>query len=144
MEPDAPANPTMGGSHHTLQGRVIHPGLARGQALVSREPISMIGGIDPDTGRVVDPRHPLAGSDVSGRVLVFPTGKGSTVGSYVLYQLARNGHAPAALINERCEAIVAVGAIIAGIPAVDQVDIAQIATGDWVRIEEGGRVVVEA
>jgi len=126
-----------------LNGRIIHPGEARGRALVSSEPISFLGGVDAETGRVVDPRHPLSGCDVSGRVLVFPTGKGSTVGSYVLYQLARNGHAPAALINARCEAIVAVGAIISDIPAVDSVDITQIKTGDWVRVEEGGRIIVE-
>lgn len=127
-----------------LEGRVIHPGRAQGPALVSHEPISFLGEVDPETGLVVDPQHPLSGCDVGGCVLVFPTGKGSTVGSYVLYQLARNGHAPVALVNARCEAIVAVGAIIAGIPAIDQVDITQIASGDWVRIEEGGRIVVEA
>jgi predicted aconitase with swiveling domain len=125
-----------------LHGRVIQAGQAQGQALVSAEPVSFLGGVDPDTGLVVDPQHSLAGSCVRGRVLVFPMGKGSTVGSYVLYQLAYNGLAPAALINVRCEAIVAVGAIIAGIPAVDRVDITQIASGDWVRIEEGGRIVV--
>ena len=126
-----------------LQGRVIQPGAARGQALVTSQPLSFLGGVDPESGLIVDPRHELAGCDVSGRVLVFPTGQGSTVGSYVLYRLAQHGHAPAALVNARCEAIVAVGAIIAGIPAVDQIDITQIATGDWLRIEEGGRVVVE-
>ncbi len=127
-----------------LHGRTIHPGRSRGQALVTCEPISFLGGVDPDTGLVVDPRHPLAGCDVTGRVLVFPTGKGSTVGSYVLYQLAQGGHAPAAIVNARCEAIVATGAIISDIPVVDQVDIAQIHTGQWVSIEEGGRVVVDA
>ena len=125
-----------------FEGRVIHAGCAHGQALVSAEPLSLLGGIDPETGRVVDPRHPLAGQDVGGRVLIFPTGKGSTVGSYVLYQLARNGHAPAAIINARCEAIVAVGAIISRIPTVDEIDITKIANGAWVSIEEGGRVVV--
>ena len=127
-----------------LQGRVIHPGSVRARALVSHEPISLLGGIDPETGRVVDPRHPLVGSDVSGRVLVFPYGKGSTVGSYVLYQLARNGHAPAAIINARCEAIVAVGAIIAGVPVVDNIDITCIPAGARVRVQEGGKVVVAA
>lgn len=127
-----------------LWGRVIQPGRARGQALVSGEPISFLGGVDAETGCVVDPHHPLVGHCVGGRILVFPTGKGSTVGSYVLYQLARNGKAPAALVNARCEAIVAVGAIISGIPTVDQVDITQIATGDWVEIDEGGRIVVES
>jgi len=129
---------------HVLHGRTIQPGRARGEALVTREPLSFLGGVDPETGRIVDPRHPLAGSDITGRVLVFPTGKGSTVGSYVLYQLARSGHAPAAIVNARCEAIVATGAIIAGIPAVDQIDINALETGQWVSIEEGGRVVIDA
>jgi hypothetical protein len=127
-----------------LQGRVIQPGAASGSALVTDEPISFLGEVDPESGRVVDPRHPLAGCDVSGRVLVFPTGKGSTVGSYVLYQLARNGHAPAAIVNARCEAIVATGAIIAGIPTVDGVDTSQFSTGQRVSIEEGGRIVIDA
>nr|HPL30089.1 DUF126 domain-containing protein [Anaerolineae bacterium] len=83
------------------------------------------------------------GCDITGRVLVFPTGKGSTVGSYVLYQLAQGGHAPAAIINARCEAIVATGAIISGIPAVDHIDITQIQSGQWLSIEEGGRVILD-
>jgi len=66
---------------------------------------------------------------------VFPTGKGSTVGSYVLYRLAFKGLAPAAIINESSEAIVAVGAIISNIPMVDQIDIARIRTGDEVVID---------
>jgi predicted aconitase with swiveling domain len=127
-----------------LQGRVIHPGRAEGRALVSNEPISFLGEIEPETGLVVAPCHPLSGCDLTGRVLVFPTGKGSTVGSYVLYRLRHSGHAPAALVNARCEAIVAVGAIIADIPTVDQIDITEIASGDWVRIEEGGRIFVGA
>ncbi len=127
-----------------LKGRTIQPGRARGRALVTGQPISFLGGVDPETGRIADPRHELAGCDVTGRVLVFPAGKGSTVGSYVIYRLARSGHAPAAIVNARCEAIVAVGAIIAGIPAVDRVDITAIKTGQMVSIEEGGRVVVDA
>ena len=75
------------------------------------------------------------------RVLVFPTGKGSTVGSYTLYRMAKAGTAPAAIINAESEAIVAVGAIISDIPMVDQVEIAQIRTGDQVSID-GGRVKV--
>jgi len=118
-----------------LQGRVIKQGHASGVALVSSEPIGFLGGVDPETGRVVEPGHQLEGECVSGRVLVFPTGKGSTVGSYTLYRLARNGLAPAAIINRQSEAIVAVGAIIAGIPMVDQVDIGQIQTGDWVSVD---------
>jgi hypothetical protein len=118
-----------------MQGRVIRAGHAEGQALVSPAPIGFLGGVDPDSGVVVEPNHPLNGQSVAGRVLVFPTGKGSTVGSYTILRLARNGVAPAAMINAESEAIVAVGAIIADIPMVDQVAIALIRDGDWVVVD---------
>ncbi|HDN80985.1 MAG TPA: DUF126 domain-containing protein, partial [Chloroflexi bacterium] len=62
-----------------LKGRIIRGGKAKGEALVSPEPIGFLGGVDPETGVVVERGHPLEGQRVSGRVLVFPTGKGSTV-----------------------------------------------------------------
>jgi predicted aconitase with swiveling domain len=125
-----------------LTGRVIKSGTAEGVALVSPLPVGFLGGVDPETGVVIEPGHPLQGQCVAGRVLVFPTGKGSTVGSYTLYRMARAGTAPAAIVNAQSEAIVAVGAIIGEIPMVDQVDIAQIQTGDRVRIQ-GDRLTVE-
>jgi predicted aconitase with swiveling domain len=124
-----------------LQGRIIKAGTAEGLALVSSEPIGFLGGVDPETGRVVERGHPLAGQCVTGRVLVFPTGKGSTVGSYTLYRMAKAGTAPAAIINAESEAIVAVGAIIGEIPMVDQIDIKQIQAGDRIRVD-GSRIVV--
>jgi len=127
-----------------LEGRIIKSGRGRGLALVSPEPIGFLGGVDPDTGVVIERGHPLEGQSVAGKVLVFPTGKGSTVGSYTLYRLARNGVAPAAIVNEQSEAIVAVGAIISGIPMVDQIDIAQIRTGDEVVVEDGVAIVEPA
>ena len=118
-----------------MQGRVIKAGKAAGRALVSPEPIGFLGGVDPDTGVVVEPNHPLNGQSVAGRVLVFPTGKGSTVGSYTILRLARNCVAPAAMLNAQSEAIVAVGAIIADIPMVDQLAIQFISDGDWVVVD---------
>jgi len=120
-----------------LLARVVSAGHAEGEALVSSEPISFFGGVDPETGVVIDPGHPLEGRRVIGRVLVFPTGKGSTVGSYTLYRLARNGLAPAAIINAEADPVVAVGAVIAEIPMVDRVDISHIHTGDQVEVHEG-------
>lgn len=120
-----------------MQGRVIRPGRAEGRAMVSPEPIGFLGGVDPATGIVVEPNHPLNGQSVAGRVLVFPTGKGSTVGSYTILRLARNGVAPLAIVNAESEAIVAVGAIIAGIPMVDQVPITLIQDGDLVVVDDG-------
>ncbi len=117
-------------------GRVINSGCAEGEALVSPEPIGFLGGVDPETGMIVEPDHLLAGECVAGRILVFPTGKGSTVGSYTLYRMARNGVAPAAIINAEADPVVAVGAIISGIPMVDQVSVVSIRTGDWIRVRE--------
>ena len=115
-------------------GRVIKDGVAEGEALVSPEPIGFLGGVDGATGLVTERGHPLEGQSGAGKVFVFPGGRGSTVGSYVLYQLARSRLAPAAIINQESEPIVAVGAIISDIPMVDRVPIARIRTGDFVRV----------
>jgi hypothetical protein len=125
----------------TFEGRVIKDGTGEGEALVSPEPIGFLGGVDGESGVVTERGHPLEGRCVAGKVLVFPTGKGSTVGSYVLYQLAANGRAPAAIVNAESEPIVAVGAIIAEIPMVDRVPLDAIETGDGVRVD-GARVTV--
>lgn len=126
-----------------LTGRVIKAGQARGLALVSPEPVGFFGMVDTESGIVVEKGHPLEGESVAGRVLVFPTGKGSTVGSYSLYRLAKAGLAPAAIINAESEPIVAVGAIISNIPMVDLVDIEQIRTGDRVSVDDGQVTVRE-
>jgi len=102
------------------QGRSISRGVADGELLISSEPISFLSGVDPDTGIVVEHGHPLEGQSIAGHVLAFPYGKGSTVGSYVIYALKQNDVAPAAIINTEAEPIIAVGAIIAGIPMVDR------------------------
>jgi uncharacterized protein len=141
----SPAQPLQGASGGVvLVGRVIKSGRAAGRALVSRQPVGFLGGVNPDTGVVLEPGHPLQGRSVAGKVMVFPTGKGSTVGSYTILRLARSGHAPVAIINAESEAIVAVGAIIADIPMVDQVDIGLIQDGDWVTVEDGMVIVTRS
>ena len=77
----------------------------------------------------------MEGQSLAGRILVFPRGKGSTVGSYVIYRLARSGLAPAGMVLGECEPIVAIGAIMADIPTVDGVDIGQMQSGDEVSIK---------
>ncbi|MGB9637158.1 MAG: aconitase X swivel domain-containing protein, partial [Thermoplasmata archaeon] len=64
-----------------LQGRGIYPGIVKGTAIVSRTPVSFYGGVDPKTGIVIENGHELAGKCIAGKILVFPNGKGSTVGS---------------------------------------------------------------
>jgi uncharacterized protein len=118
-----------------IHGRSIYPGTACGEAIVTKQAISFFGGIDPETGVVVERGHELEGQCVAGKVLVFPTGKGSTVGSYTLYRLKHNGHAPVAILNAECETITAVGCIIAEIPCLDQLPIHEIQPGSLIRVD---------
>lgn len=124
-----------------MMGRAIMTGRAKGLALVSRTPISFYGGVDTKTGVIIEKGHELEGECVSGTILVFPCGKGSTVGSYVIYGLQKNGVAPLAIVNEETETIIATGAILAGIPCVDGIDIGEISTGDHLRVDGAAGLV---
>ena len=118
-----------------LKGRVIVEGHCEGEALVSMKPISFLGGVNPENGEIVEKNHDLHGECVRDKVLCFPHGHGSTVGSYVLYSLAKKKMAPKAIINQKADAVVAVGAIIAEVPMMDQVDITRIKTGDLLEVD---------
>ncbi len=124
-----------------LAGRAIYRGRAEGLALVTAMGLSFFGGVDPETGVVVERGHELEGESIAGRILVFPSGKGSTVGSYTLYRLKAAGMAPAAIVNAECETITAVGCIIAEIPCVDRVDIGRMSSGDRVVVDGDAGVV---
>jgi predicted aconitase with swiveling domain len=124
-----------------MKGRSIYPGKVEGEALVSKEPLGFYGCVNPKTGVVIEKGHELEGKSVKGKILVFPCGKGSTVGSYVLYGLAANKVAPKAIINKETETIVATGVILGGIPCVDRIDISGIKTGDKLKVNaEAGTV----
>ena len=118
-----------------MKGRTISPGKAEGIAIVSTEPIGFYGGIDINTGIVIEKGHPLEGKSVKDKILVFPCGKGSTVGSYVIYGIKKNGVAPAGIINKETETIVATGVILAGIPCIDQINIETIRDGDIIVLD---------
>ncbi|MCZ2855805.1 MAG: DUF126 domain-containing protein [Candidatus Bathyarchaeota archaeon] len=118
-----------------LKGRIIFKGVAEGEALTTSQPISFYGGVDPDTGVIIEKGHELEGKEVKGKILVFPNGKGSTVGSYTLYRMKKNDTAPVGIINKECETVVAVGVIISDIPCIDKIDISKIETGDIVKLE---------
>ncbi|MCX6673153.1 MAG: DUF126 domain-containing protein [Methanothrix sp.] len=104
---------------------------------MTRDAISFLGNVDAKTGIVVDPAHELFGQCIAGKVLIFSGGKGSTVGSYVIYQLKKRDLASVAMINIRSEPIVAVGAIISGIPLVDRVteEILLVLNGTLVEVD---------
>ena len=129
----------------TLRGRKVIGGLAEGEAVVTKEPVSFLGGVNPDKGIVVERGHELEGQSITGKIFVFPHGKGSTAGPYILYAMARRKTAPVAMINVEAEPIIAVGAAMGNIPMVDRLDknpLEVIATGDRVRMD-GDQGIVE-
>ncbi|CAB50519.1 DUF126 domain-containing protein [Pyrococcus abyssi] len=117
-----------------LKGKGVGKNIVEGEVIVSKKPLSFLGGVDPETGIIIDPDSDIKGESIEGKILVFPKGRGSTVGSYVIYALSRNGKAPKAIIVEEAEPIVTVGAIISGIPLIAGVDISKLRTGMKVRI----------
>ena len=128
-----------------LKGRRVSGGVAEGEALVSKQTVGFYGGIDPNTGIIIEKGHELEGQNISGRILIFPRGKGSTAGPYVLYASIKRGNGPAAMINIESDAIVAVSAVMSNIPLVDKLEqnpLEVIANGDKVRVD-GDKGIVE-
>jgi predicted aconitase with swiveling domain len=105
-----------------IKAKPVTGGVAQGQAMVSHMAISFTGGMDPDTGIIREPGHDLEGQSVAGKILVFPTGKGSTTGSWQYYAAFKRGNAPKGIINTRAEGVVAVSAIITGTPMVHKLE----------------------
>lgn len=124
-----------------LKGRAIVQGNCRGRALVSTHPLSFLGDVNSNSGTIIKKKHDLYGKNMKGQILCFPCGHGSTVGSYALYSLARKGVEPKAIVNQIADPVVVVGAIIAEIPMIDQIDIQQIETGDEVEVDGGVGIV---
>lgn len=135
---------TMQETKLTLKGYGVVKGIAEGSALVSEQNLSLWGGLNPQTGLIIDKRHKLYGQQVRDRVLVFPYGKGSTTGAIVLLEAVRCGNAPAAIINVKTEPILASGALMAqifykkNIPIVDRLEknpIKIIHTNDYAKVD---------
>ena len=133
-------------SSFILKGRKIVTGKASGEAVVTKEAISFNGGVDNMTGLVTEPGHELEGVNIAGKVLVFLTGKGSTGGSYKIYDMVSRGTSPVAYIQVNPEPITTIGAIIGNIPVVaglDQDPTIAIKTGDFVEVDaDAGTVTV--
>jgi uncharacterized protein len=136
-----------GGSE--LAGRALVAGEAAGPALVLEAPLSLWGGMDPHSGRVGDHHHPQLGETLTGRVLVMPSGRGSSSSSSVLAEAIRLGTAPLAILLAEPDEILVLGALVAEylygrtcpILVLPEDAHAAIATGDQVAVS-GGRVTL--
>ena len=124
--------------------RTLVAGSARGQALRLDEPLSLWGGMDPATGKVIDRRHPQAGQGMAGRVLLMPSGRGSSSSSSVLAEAVRAETAPAAVILLEPDPIVVLGAVVAAELYGRRVPVVVLGEAAYGAIRSGDEVVVEA
>ena len=127
-----------------LSGRAVIPGEAAGTVLISRVPISLWGGVDPETGRIIDPHHDRCGESIVGRVFAFPGEKGSSTGSAVLLELVGRGLAPAALITSSLAPIAALGSIVADELYGRTIPMTLISPDAMQKLQEGDRLSVRA
>lgn len=125
-----------------MQGRKVVEGCAEGYAIVAKHDcISFMGSTNPKTGYIIERGHELEGVCMQGKILCFPSSKGSTGGSYMLYDAVKRGVGPAAIVNIEAESIVVIGAIVSDLPMVDRIDISKIETGDYVKVDATNGVV---
>lgn len=137
-------------SERTFQAQVLVGGAAEGRALVLAQPLSLWGGLDPETGLIIDQRHPSVGQNVHGRVLVLPAGRGSSSASSILLEAVRLGKAPAAIITAETDAILALGAAVARemydrsppVLVLPRPDYDELADGHWLAVAADGMITL--
>ena len=122
-----------------LKGRRIVGGIGEGPALVTSEAISFFGGVDPESGNIIDKTHELYGRCITNKILVFPRGKGSTVGPYTIFALSKNRKNPCAMLNIETEPIIAAGCVLGNIPLMDR-----LSQNPLEIVEEGDHILVDA
>ena len=127
---------------------MLAPGSVTARAIVLREPLSLWGGMDPASGRVIDARHPQRGESLAGRIVVMPAARGSSSSSSVLAEAVRAGCAPAGILLAEPDLILAVGAAVAEelygvrvpIVVVAPEELAGVADGQVVTISDDGEI----
>ena len=124
-----------------------HPlvaGTASGTVLKLAEPLSLWGGLEPTTGEITDRRHPQSGQIVSGRILVMPSGRGSSSASSILLEAVRLNTAPAAIITSEIDGILALGAVVARELYASAPPLLVVTADDYMCLVEGQQLTITA
>jgi hypothetical protein len=111
-----------------LKGRGLVEGLAKGEILISKNALSFLGGVDKNTGIVVDHKSDLYQKKISEKILYVPKSVGSTVGAYVIYSICKRGIGPKAIICDKADSMLVTGCAISNIPLIDGVKYEKIPT----------------
>lgn len=133
----------MAGVAREMRGSVVVGGGATGIALRTDVPLSFWGGLDAESGEIIDRRHPLSGEIVTGRMLVLPHGRGSCSASGVLLEAIKNGTAPAAIITSRIDPILSLGVILAEELYGLIMPLVQLHPADFETLRTGNTVIID-
>ena len=128
-----------------IKAHTICQGTAEGEAVVYNGPFAFLGDLDPNTGKICLPRHPLEGEALAGRIFIFTTGKGSSGCDFAAWTAKKNGNTPAAIICMESEPVLSGAVIACGIPAVDRPEInvlKKIKTGDHVKVDADAGLII--
>lgn len=126
-----------------MRGTVLIGGRAEGLALVSAEPLSFWGGYDPQTGEIIDRRHPLSGANAAGRILALPAARGSSTTTAVLLEAIRLGTAPLALLTNGPDTFFALASIVADELYGRPLPLLALAPGDFASLQSGDRLRID-
>ncbi len=125
-----------------MRARVLVDGEARGTLLRVSRPLSFWGGIDPDTGAIIDPHQPKRGTTIGGTILAIPTTVGSSSSSAIILELLRNGNAPAALVLGQVDAILTLGVVVAREMGYPTIPVLELSVEEIERLPEGRAVAI--
>ena len=127
-----------------IRGRKVVGGVAEGEAITTNETISGWGGIDSNTGTIIERRHELVGQSFKDKVLVFPGAKGSSGYSHFFHLARVSGAAPKAMLFNKMTTKAALGAVVTRVPTMSDFDrdpLSLIETGDWVKVDADNGVI---
>ena len=126
----------------TISAHPLVSGTASGAVLKLAEPLSLWGGLEPTTGEIIDRRHPQSGQIVSGRVLIMPSGRGSSSASSILLEAVRLRTAPAAIITAEVDGILALVAVVAREMYDSAPPLLVVNADDYARLSDGQQIAI--
>jgi predicted aconitase with swiveling domain len=126
-----------------LTGKVSHPGTAEGEVLLLTEPVSFWGGVDHH-GEIIDVHHAQHKAKMTNKILVMPSGRGSSSATAVLAELIRTGDGPLAIIMLQCDTILVIGALVSAEIYGISMPIVELDQEQYAQLSDGMRVSVDA
>jgi len=126
-----------------LTGKTSHPGAASGEVLVLTEPVSFWGGVNHH-GEIIDVHHAQHKAKMTNKILVMPSGRGSSSATAVLAELIRTGDGPLGIVMLQCDTILVIGALVSAEIYGISMPIVELAQAEYDQLTDGMNVAIAA